>query len=164
MKLLLLLSHSGLLSRRKAFDAICAGYVIVNGSVEREPSTDIDESRDRVEYSGKLVQVRKFEYAVLNKPRGYVTTCEGQFDQEVVMSLLPKELQHLRPVGRLDKDTEGLLLFTNDGELAPWRHCKRVSRSRASSPHLPGCVSSKLLRMRRRSRSRSTKAASIRSV
>ncbi len=118
MKLLLLLSHSGILSRRKSFDAICAGHVIVNGSVNREPSTDIDESRDRVEYSGKLIQLRKFEYVMMNKPRGYVTTCEGQFDQDVVMALLPRELQHLRPVGRLDKDTEGLLLFMNDGELA----------------------------------------------
>lgn len=118
MKLLLLLSHSGALSRRKAFDAIRAGHVIVNGQAQREPSTEVDESRDRVEYSGRLVELRKFEYVMLNKPRGVVTTCEGQFEQRIVLDLLPPELRHLRPVGRLDQDTEGLLLLTNDGELA----------------------------------------------
>ncbi len=118
MKLMLFLSHNGILSRRKAFEAIKAGAVTVNGRVNLEPSTDVDPARDKVHCHSRLVNDRMFEYIMLNKPEGYVTTCERQFSQETVMDLLPKELRHLRPVGRLDKDTEGLLLLTNDGELA----------------------------------------------
>jgi pseudouridine synthase len=118
MKLMLFLSHNGVLSRRKAFDAVKNGAVTVNGTVDREPSTDIDPSRDKVCYHDRPINNRIFEYLILNKPEDYVTTCATQFDQKTVMELLPKELRHLRPVGRLDKDTEGLLLFTNDGELA----------------------------------------------
>ncbi|MBF0594735.1 MAG: pseudouridine synthase [Candidatus Omnitrophica bacterium] len=118
MKLMLFLSHNGILSRRKAFEAIKEGVVTVNGRVDREPSTDIDPARDQVHFHARLVNDKIFEYIMLNKPEGYVTTCERQFGQQTVMELLPKMLQHLRPVGRLDKDTEGLLLFTNDGELA----------------------------------------------
>lgn len=118
MKLMLFLSHNGILSRRKAFEAIKNGAVAVNGRVNLEPSTDVDPARDKVHFHARLVNDRIFEYIMLNKPEGYVTTCEKQFGQETVLDLLPKELKHLRPVGRLDKDTEGLLLFTNDGELA----------------------------------------------
>ncbi len=118
MKLMLFLSHNGILSRRKAFDAIKAGAVAVNGRVNIEPSTDVDPARDKVHFHDRLVNDRIFEYIMLNKPENYVTSCERQFGEATVMDLLPKELKHLRPVGRLDKDTEGLLLFTNDGELA----------------------------------------------
>lgn len=118
MKLLLMISHSGAFSRRKAFDAILRGAVMVNGKVEPEPSTEVDPVRDEVLCSGRLISSKRFEYVVLNKPQGYVTTCEGQFGQKTVLDLLPADLQHLRPVGRLDKDTEGLLFLTNDGVLA----------------------------------------------
>ncbi len=118
MKLMLFLSHNGILSRRKAFEAIKNGAVAVNGRLNLEPSTDIDPLKDQVHYHGRLVNDKIFEYIILNKPDGYVTTCEKQFGQMTVMELLPKELKHLRPVGRLDRDTEGLILFTNDGELA----------------------------------------------
>jgi pseudouridine synthase len=118
MKLQLYLSHNGVLSRRKAFEVIMAGHVSVNGSIVREPSTDVDPAADKVVCLGREVASKHFEYVVLNKPVGYVTTCEGQFDQKTVMQLLPKELKHLRPVGRLEKDTEGLIILTNDGWLA----------------------------------------------
>jgi|GEM_PF-144647 len=118
MKLMLFLSHNGILSRRKAFEAIKDGAVTVNGTVDREPSRDVDPSRDQIDFHGRSINNRIFEYVILNKPEDYVTTCATQFEQRTVMDLLPKELKHLRPVGRLDKDTEGLLLFTNDGELA----------------------------------------------
>jgi 23S rRNA pseudouridine2605 synthase len=118
MKLLLMISHSGAFSRRKAFDAIRRGAVMVNGKVEAEPSTEVDPVRDEVLCSGRLIASKRFEYVVLNKPQGYITTCEGQFGQKTVLDLLPADLQHLRPVGRLDKDTEGLLFLTNDGVMA----------------------------------------------
>jgi len=118
MKLFLFLSHSGVASRRKAFEAVGVGRVQVNGKVVSEPSTEIDPSQDRVVFAGRLVEPAGFEYILLNKPCGYVTTCSGQFDQRTVLDLLPQELGHLRPVGRLDKDTEGLLFLTNDGALA----------------------------------------------
>ncbi|MEI6437490.1 MAG: pseudouridine synthase [Candidatus Omnitrophota bacterium] len=118
MKLMLFLSHNGILSRRKAFDAIKAGAVQVNGRINLEPSTDVDPARDKVLFHDRLVNDRIFEYIMLNKPEGHVTSCERQFGEATVMDILPKDLKHLRPVGRLDKDTEGLLLFTNDGELA----------------------------------------------
>ncbi|MBF0387127.1 MAG: pseudouridine synthase [Candidatus Omnitrophica bacterium] len=118
MKLMLFLSHNGILSRRKAFEAIKNGAVAVNGRVNLEPSTDVDPARDKVHFHARLVNDKIFEYVMLNKPENYVTSCERQFGEATVMDLLPKELKHLRPVGRLDKDTEGLLLFTNDGELA----------------------------------------------
>ncbi len=118
MKLLLFISHSGTLSRRKAFEAIQEGVVTVNGEKRKEPSMEIDPDKDMVMIQGRPVDGKRFEYVLLNKPLGYVTTCEGQFKQRTVMDLLPKELQHVRPVGRLDKETEGLLLLTNDGDLA----------------------------------------------
>lgn len=118
MKLLLFLSHSGMASRRKAFEDIRNGNVSVNGKAVLEPSTAIDPVLDKVHYKGRPVGAAGFDYILLNKPAGYVTTCEGQFGQKTVMDLLPAPLKHVRPVGRLDKDTEGLLLFTNDGELA----------------------------------------------
>src|SRR3989339_2245294 len=103
MKLMLLLSHNGILSRRKAFEAIKAGAVSVNGRVNLEPSWDVDPARDKVDFNGRPVNDKVFEYIILNKPASYVTTCEKQFDQRGVLDLLPKELKHLRPVGRLDK-------------------------------------------------------------
>jgi 23S rRNA pseudouridine2605 synthase len=118
MKLLLFLSHSGLLSRRKAFEAIQSGDVEVNGELVKEPSFLIDPALDRVVYQKKRVTIRKIDYILLHKPKGFVTSKQSQFGQKTVMELLPGELRHVSPVGRLDKDTDGVLLLTNDGELA----------------------------------------------
>ncbi len=118
MKLQLFISHNGGVSRRKAFDHVLAGDVTVNGVVIREPSHMIEPGEDKVALLGREIQPKGYEYVMLNKPAGYVTTCEAQFDQRAVMALLPAELRYLKPVGRLDKDTQGLLLLTNDGELA----------------------------------------------
>jgi 23S rRNA pseudouridine2605 synthase len=118
MKLLLFISHNGGGSRRKAFDHIMSGDVTVGGAAEREPSREIDPLQDEVRLLGKVIKPKAYEYIMLNKPAGYVTTCETQFDQRGVLSLLPPNLRHLKPVGRLDKDTQGLLVLTNDGELA----------------------------------------------
>jgi len=112
------LAHQGVCSRRKAMDLIAAGHVSVNGSIVREPSTSVEFPKDRVTVDGKVVQKKSYEYIMLNKPEGYVTTREDRFAQKTVLDLLPTGLRHLNPVGRLDKNTEGLLIMTNDGELA----------------------------------------------
>jgi pseudouridine synthase len=118
MKLQLFISHNGGVSRRKAFDHVLAGDVTVNGLAIREPSHMIEPTEDKVLLQGREIKPKPYEYIMLNKPAGIVTTCEAQFDQRAVISLLPPNMRHLKPVGRLDKDTEGLLLLTNDGEMA----------------------------------------------
>jgi 23S rRNA pseudouridine2605 synthase len=118
MKLQLFISHNGGVSRRKAFDHIINGDVTVNDNVVKEPSHMVEPGEDKVMLQGREIKLTAYEYIMLNKPTGYVTTCEAQFDQTAVMSLMPANLRHLKPVGRLDKDTQGLLLLTNDGELA----------------------------------------------
>ncbi len=118
IRLQVFLSHSGVCSRRKAMDIIKEGRVSVNGKITFEPSTPIDEKRDRVCLDNDSVKGKQYDYVLLNKPRGYVTTLKDRFADRIVSDLLPRKLKHLYPVGRLDKDTEGLLLFTNDGDLA----------------------------------------------
>ena len=118
MKLQLFISHNGGISRRKAFDHILAGDVKVNDLVVKEPSHVVDSGDDKVSLLGQDVKLKDYAYIMLNKPAGYVTTCATQFDQWGVLALLPPNLRHLKPVGRLDKETQGLLVLTNDGELA----------------------------------------------
>ncbi|MFX5957075.1 pseudouridine synthase, partial [Acinetobacter baumannii] len=67
---------------------------------------------------GKEIVRHDFDYVVLHKPPGVVTTCDDEFGRESILDLLPESLQHLKPVGRLDLDSEGLLILTNDGALA----------------------------------------------
>ena len=117
LRLQIFLSHSGVCSRRKALDLIQTGHVTVNGARIVKPSTPINPQQDKVCLDGKLVGVKKFEYILLNKPAGITTTKKDRFAKRTVMDILPKSLCHLHPVGRLDKDTEGLLLLTNDGSL-----------------------------------------------
>ncbi len=112
------LAHQGICSRRKAMEAIQQGFVSVNGKIVREPSTPVNAQKDRVIFDGKIVQKKEYEYIMLNKPAGYVTTREDRFAQKTVLDLLPTGIRHLNPVGRLDKNTEGLLIMTNDGDLA----------------------------------------------
>ncbi|MCR4338112.1 MAG: rRNA pseudouridine synthase [Candidatus Omnitrophica bacterium] len=117
MRLQTVISHSGVCSRRKAFDVIQQGRVTVNGQKVLEPSTEVTLEKDRVEVDGQPLKSQAYRYVLLNKPAGYTTTKEDRFAEKTVMELLPEDLQHLHPVGRLDRDTEGLLLLTNDGEL-----------------------------------------------
>jgi len=116
-KLQLFLSHSGASSRRKALSLILDGHVTVNGLVVKEPSAMIDCEKDKIRLDGKLIQKKSYTYLLLNKPKGYITTVADKHAEKTVLDLLPEDLKHLRPVGRLDKDTEGLLLLTNDGDL-----------------------------------------------
>lgn len=93
------------------------GRVTLNGVQVKEPSTPVDPSRDRVTVDGRKIEARNLEYVMLHKPAAFVTTKEDEHAERTVMDLLPQHLKHLVPVGRLDKDTEGLLLLTNDGDL-----------------------------------------------
>ncbi len=115
MRLQVFLSHNGVSSRRKAMEIIQDGRVQVNGHVVEEPSTPVDPGQDRVTVDGKDIADKHYEYIMLNKPAGYVTTKEERSTAKNVFQLLPKNYQHLVTIGRLDKDTEGLLIFTNDG-------------------------------------------------
>ena len=118
IRLQVFLSHNGVSSRRGAMDLIQGGRVSVNGQIVKEPSTPIDPDKDKITFDGKLVEAKRFSYILLNKPPEYVTTKSDSHAEKTVMELLPAQYQHLVPVGRLDKDSEGLLLLTNDGDLA----------------------------------------------
>ena len=108
----------GIASRRKSEELIEQGKVFVNGRRVSEPGTKIDPDVDEVTVSGKAVtQPRKLVLA-MNKPKGVVTTMSDELGRRQVTDLLPDMDVVVKPVGRLDKDSEGLLLFTNDGELA----------------------------------------------
>lgn len=118
MRLQVFLSHSGICSRRRALDLVKQGCVKVNNQMVCEPSYEINPEKDQVFLEGIPIKVKKYEYIMLNKPKGIITTKKDRFAEKTVMDLLPSELKHLCPVGRLDKDTEGLLLLTNNGKLA----------------------------------------------
>ncbi len=90
----------------------------MNDKMVCEPSFEVDPEKDNVFLEGVKIEVKRQQYLMLNKAGGVVTTKEDSHAKNTVMDLLPKEFKHLNPVGRLDKDTEGLLLLTNDGELA----------------------------------------------
>ena len=111
-------SEQGIASRRKAEEYIKKGWLKVNGKVVTELGTKVDTKKDIIELCAKAKQEQKqFKYVLLNKPVGYVTNLP-QHGEKQASDLLPKELKDLNPVGRLDKDSEGLILFTNDGVLA----------------------------------------------
>jgi pseudouridine synthase len=113
-----LLAEAGVASRRASERIILAGRVTVNGQVVCGLGTQVDPARDKVAVDGRSVRRRRKLYLALNKPAGYVCTCRDPQLRPVAGSLLPAQWRHLYPVGRLDRDTEGLLLLTNDGELS----------------------------------------------
>lgn len=113
------LSRCGLGSRRKVEELIVSGRVEVDGVKTIDLATDIDPGRTIVQLDGHRVKlIEEKIYLLLNKPKGYIVTRKDELDRKTVFSLIPEQWSHLFPVGRLDKDTEGLLLLTNDGYFA----------------------------------------------
>lgn len=114
-----LLARAGYGSRRGSEKLITAGRVTVNSAVVRELGTQADPDTDLIAVDGKrLVLDAPRVYLAMHKPRGFVTTARDPQGRRTVMELLPASPPHVLPVGRLDRDTDGLLLFTNDGELS----------------------------------------------
>ena len=115
-----LLSHAGVASRRKADELIEKGAVSVNGKVLKSQGVIVDTEKDKVLVSGREVKMepkKKYRYFLLNKPKGYISTVTDTHNRKTIMELVPK-MPGLFSVGRLDKNTTGLILITNDGELA----------------------------------------------
>ena len=112
------LADSGICSRREADDLILAGAVTVNGQVVTELGTKV-KTTDKVVYGGQTLNREKLRYVLLNKPKGVITTSDDPYERHTVMDLVEGACQErIYPVGRLDRNTIGLLLLTNDGELA----------------------------------------------
>lgn len=116
MRLAKYLAHAGLASRRKAEELISSGQVRVNGKLIETPAFVVDPLADRIEVNGTLIKPEAKQYILLYKPAGYLSTVTDPFSRPTVLDLIGNTGQRLYPVGRLDFDTEGLLLLTNDGE------------------------------------------------
>ncbi len=119
MRLQKFLAEAGIASRRKAEEHIAAGRVEVNGVTIREMGFIINPDKDQVKYMNKPVQITNNKvYIMLNKPAGCVCTCHDESGRQTVMKYVKDIKERLYPVGRLDFTTEGLLILTNDGEMA----------------------------------------------
>lgn len=116
-----LIAAAGLASRRHAEELIAAGHVTINGRVVTEPGTKADPERDHIKVRGRLINPllggREKVYVLLNKPRGYLASLADPEGRPLVTELVPPSLGRLHTVGRLDFNTEGLIILTNDGEL-----------------------------------------------
>lgn len=118
MRLNKFIAQAGIASRRKADDLTLQGNVKINGKVMKEPGYDVQE-KDVVEVNGRVVkQDAKKVYIMLNKPKGYITSADDEKDRPTVMELVSDIDERLFTIGRLDYNTSGMLLMTNDGDLA----------------------------------------------
>jgi 23S rRNA pseudouridine2605 synthase len=114
-----IIAAAGIASRRKAEELITGGLVTVNGKMITELGSKADPERDHIRVNGKLLRgPERHVYLLMNKPRGYVTTVHDPENRPTVMNLLRGISARVYPVGRLDYGSEGLLLLTNDGDLA----------------------------------------------
>ncbi len=110
------IASTGFCSRRKADELILEGRVRVNDQKVEILGFHVRE-KDKVYIDGKLVKPQNLEYYKFYKPAGYITTSDDERNRKTIYDVIPKELNHLKPVGRLDKDSTGLIILTNDGEL-----------------------------------------------
>jgi 23S rRNA pseudouridine2605 synthase len=139
MRLVKFLAHAGVASRRAAEEIIAEGRVTVDGAVLTDPARDVGES-NQVAVDGRRVEAEPHEVHVLNKPAGVVSTARDTHGRPTVVQLV-RSRRRLYPVGRLDADTTGLILLTNDGELAdrlthPRYGVKKVYRARVQPARL----------------------------
>jgi 23S rRNA pseudouridine2605 synthase len=113
------IANAGICSRRKADELIAAGVVSVNGVVVNELGLKVDPTKDEIRYNGETLKREKNVYVLLNKPKDYITTTDDPQERRTVMHLVEKaSRERIYPIGRLDRNTTGLLLMTNDGDLA----------------------------------------------
>lgn len=119
MRLDKFLANAGIGSRKEVKALVKKRHVTVNDKVVKASSVHIDPNNDMIKVNEKLIQYQRYIYIMLHKPPGVISATEDK-KEKTVIELLPRELQKFRPfpVGRLDKDTEGLLILTNDGQLA----------------------------------------------
>ena len=110
------IASSGVCSRRKADELILSGVVSVNGKKVTEMGFSVSE-KDKVFIDKNLIRPVKHEYYRFYKPSGYITSAEDENGRKIIYDLLPPEMHNLKPVGRLDKDSSGLIILTNDGNL-----------------------------------------------
>lgn len=110
------LASTGICSRRKADELILEGKVRVNDKVITELGFYVRE-RDKVFVNDKIVKPQKLEYYKFYKPAGYITTSDDEKGRKTIYDVIPPELKHLKPVGRLDRESTGLIIMTNDGDL-----------------------------------------------
>ncbi|HEV7644277.1 MAG TPA: pseudouridine synthase [Pyrinomonadaceae bacterium] len=115
-----LIAQAGIASRRQAEELIKEGLVTVNGERVTELGTKADPEKDHIKVRGKLINIklakRENVYVLLNKPKGYLSSAADPENRKLVVDLVPKSLGKLHPVGRLDYNTEGLIILTNDGD------------------------------------------------
>ncbi len=130
-----IIANAGLASRRRAEEMIRTGAVTINGQVVMELGVKADPERDHIKVNGKLInpvwKKRELIYFLLNKPKGYLSSLSDPQNRPLVTAFLPKDAPRVVPVGRLDFNTEGLLILTNDGDLTnlitrAGAHCPKV--------------------------------------
>lgn len=116
MRLNKYIASSGICSRRKADELIEQGVVSVNGKKITELGFQVKD-KDKVFINNELVRPKKHEYYKFYKPAGYITSADDEKDRKIIYDLLPPNMHNLKPVGRLDRDSSGLIILTNDGDL-----------------------------------------------
>ena len=127
-----MLSNTGVGSRKQIKTDARNGHIEVNGTIEKDSSRIIDTETDAVKYKGEIIKYTQYIYLMMNKPRGVVSATEDNYDKTIIDLLRDEEKSYKPfPVGRLDKDSEGLLLITNDGKLshdllAPKKHVDKT--------------------------------------
>jgi 23S rRNA pseudouridine2605 synthase len=141
------LSRAGVASRRAAEEWILSGRVLVNGKVVRELGVKIDPDKDVVKVDGRRVRPESLVTVMLHKPYGFISTTKDPQERRVVTDLLGEKGPRLYPVGRLDYDATGLLLLTNDGELAQRLTHPRYQVPRTYRVTVAGEVSRETLRL-----------------
>jgi ribosomal 50S subunit-recycling heat shock protein len=115
-------------SRRQADDIINAGKIKINGNIAKLGARFLDE--DKIEYNGKMIstEAEEYVYILFNKPTNFVCSRRKQGENETIYTILPKKYHSLKPVGRLDKDSSGLLILTNDGDFNSGQYAKKSGK------------------------------------
>jgi len=140
-----LLSQMGIASRRRADELIKEGAVFLNGEMLKAPGVIVDVEKDTIALGGKVLnprQQRRYFYYLVNKPQGYICTVKDTHGRRKIVDLAPK-INGIFPVGRLDKDTTGLILLTNDGGLAHRLMHPRYNIEKIYEAHISGGLCAK---------------------